>query len=131
MPAMNIVGFEYLPNNPDERSQVQQAADKLRDGQRIFAPSAAARCTLFTADVKSKLLGNSDDEEDGGHDGGEHADFDLSYTFNCSEPSQLVSLNLALFELFPGTKHLHAQVITPDGQSADELNSEHSTLRLK
>jgi Protein of unknown function (DUF2796) len=132
MPAMNIVGFEHPPQNSEERTQVQHAAEVLKDGLRVFGPSSAAKCTLTAADVKSALLGNSDDHEDAEQgDGEEHADFDISYEFNCKDPSQLTSLHLTLFELFPGTKQLHTQVITPDGQSAADLNSEQTTLKLK
>ena len=67
MPAMNIVGFEHTANNNNEYGQVRHAVDLLRDGEHLFAPSPAAKCSLMHADVASALL------EEGGHNDHEHA----------------------------------------------------------
>lgn len=126
LPAMNIVGFEHPANDDKERSLVAQAADQLRDGMRLFVPSPAAKCTQTRSDVKSALLGNADDDEEAGH-----ADFDVDYEFSCAEPSQLSALTLSLFERFPATQHLRAQVITPAGQTGAELSAGNNRLELK
>jgi hypothetical protein len=146
MPAMNVVGFEHPANNNNESDQVRHAVVLLKDGEHLFAPSPAAKCSLVHADVASALLEEGDhndhehehheerkhetdhEEEAHAHD---HADFDVSYEFNCAEPSQLNKLSLSLFELFPGTDHLDVQAILPTGQFGGSLNAENSVLKLK
>lgn len=134
MPAMNIVGFEHPANNDKEHDQVQRAAELLRDGLRLFAPSPAAKCTLIQVEVESALL-----ERDGHHghenahdeDDHEHVDFDVAYEFNCANPSQLDTLTLSLFKQFPATEHLDVQAITPAGQLGEELSGGNNVLKLK
>ncbi len=73
-PAMNIVGFEYMPSSEEERNIVHQAVEKLEDGGSLFEFSKAAGCTLATAEIESPLLGHEHHEEDGDKDshGKEH-----------------------------------------------------------
>jgi hypothetical protein len=137
LPAMNVVGFEHPAHNKNERDQVAQAADLLRDGMRLFAPAPAAKCVLTKSEVESALLGNAGhhDDENGRHEdegeGNGHADFDVSYEFNCHTPTQLDSLTLSLFDRFPGTHHLRTQVITSSGQAGIDLTDENKVLKLK
>lgn len=134
LPAMNIVGFEHPANNENERNQISRAADLLRDGTRLFVPTPEAKCALIRSEVESALLGhlqhNHDDAEPNEEER-EHADFDMSYEFNCETPSQLYTMTLSLFEHFPGTHHLRTQVITPSGQTGGELTHEKSILKLR
>lgn len=57
-PAMNIVGFEYMPSSDEDRHTVHEAAEKLEDGGSLFEFSKAAGCTLVTAEIESPLLGH-------------------------------------------------------------------------
>ncbi|MCW8944748.1 MAG: DUF2796 domain-containing protein [Sedimenticola sp.] len=133
LPAMNIVGFEHPASNENERDQVARAADLLRDGKGLFVPTPEAKCALVRSEVESALLENLEHHDDAGHNGDarEHADFEITYEFNCETPSQLYTLTLWLFERFPGTHHLRTQVITPSGQVGAELTPEKSILNLK
>ena len=67
LPAMNVVGFEHTARNKKQRRQISQAADRLRDGEKLFAPSPAAKCSLLHADVESDLLGIGNDKHGHGH----------------------------------------------------------------
>lgn len=62
-PAMNIVGFEYIPSSEEDRHSVHEAAEKLEDGGSLFEFSKAAGCTLVTAEIESPLLGHEHHEE--------------------------------------------------------------------
>ena len=157
MPAMNITGFEHFPTNQDEHEIIERAAMLLKEGQRLFAPSPAANCTLVHVKVDSALLEDSNhhdglaqntesnrtheehhSEEDQEHhheemesDAENHADFDITYEFNCAQPAQLSELSLTLFSVFPGVLHLRTQAITPKDQLSVELNAKSNTLKLK
>jgi hypothetical protein len=139
LPAMNVVGFEHPANNDEEHEQLARAVDMLKDGMRLFAPSAAAGCKLVHAELESALVeegdhhdeGHHDDEHDDGEHDHEHADFDVAYEFTCAQSSQLSALTLSLFKLFPGTQHLETQLITPTRQGGAELTADNNVLQLK
>lgn len=62
-PAMNIVGFEYMPSSDEDRHAVHEAAEKLEDGGSLFEFPKAAGCTMITAEIDSPLLGHEHHEE--------------------------------------------------------------------
>lgn len=62
-PAMNIVGFEYMPSTDEQRHAVHEAAEKLEDGSSLFEFSKAAGCTLISAEIESPLLGHDHIDE--------------------------------------------------------------------
>ena len=106
-----------------------------------MAPSTDAECKLLTATVESALLDdehghdesgaeNTDDHEHH-HDAAEHADFDVSYEFDCKQAAKLDRLTLSLFKQFPGTQHLETQLITEMRQGGAELTAESNILNLK
>jgi hypothetical protein len=132
LPAMNVVGFEHPAGNDQEREQIKQAAELLRDGASLFKPSPAAQCTLSSVQLESVLLDNSMNSEDpAAHDGEQHADFDVSYEFQCSEPSRLRAVSFTLFQRLPGLHKLHAQVSTSRGQTGGELSEADNLLGLQ
>jgi hypothetical protein len=139
MPAMNVVGFEHAPDNASEQQQVEKAATLLKDGTLLFAPSPAGACKLVDVVVESALLqqghehkaDNAGHEQEHQHEGGEHADFDVSYEFNCAHPEQLSELTLSLFRSFPATQHLRTQVISKARQSGGEVNAQNHVINLK
>jgi hypothetical protein len=149
LPAMNVVGFEHAAKNQTEKEQLAQAVTLLKDGASLMAPSTDAGCKLVTATVESALLDdehghdemdsakhdesgaeNTDDHEHH-HDAAEHADFDVSYEFDCKQAAKLDQLTLSLFKQFPGTKHLETQLITEMRQGGAELTAESNILNLK
>ena len=132
MPAMNVVGFEHPAGNDQEREQIMQADRLFRNGTALFQPTPAAQCTLSAAQVESVLLDNSSNSVEPAAEGGEqHADFDVSYEFHCSEPSHLRAMSFTLFQQFPGLHKLHTQVSTPSGQSGAELSDADNLIGLQ
>jgi hypothetical protein len=126
LPAMNVVGFEHAVTDQVERDQVTAAADLLKQGMQLFTPSPAAKCELVDAQVESSLFAQGENQPVE-----EHADFDVSYEFNCAQPEQLKALTLSLFKNFAGTHHLRMQVITATGQTGGELSAENNVINLK
>ena len=85
--------------------------------------------------------GHKDDEEHGhgddddhGHEADSHqeihSDFTAEYEFHCDKPEKLVEINVKLFEAFPLTEKLNAQVLSLSGQSAKTLTKENTILDL-
>ena len=126
LPAMNVVGFEHPATTTKERELLSQAATWLRDGNAMFAPSEAAHCKLVNAELESALL------DDAMHEPAEeHADFDVSYEFDCAQPERLAALSARLFQRFPGTQHLRTQVISATAQSGGEIDADNPVIELK
>lgn len=126
LPAMNVVGFEHAVSNQVERDQVAAAANLLKHGMQLFTPSPEAQCELVDVLVESSLF-----EQDEHQAAEEHADFDVSYEFNCAQPEQLTALSISLFRNFAGTHHLRTQVITASGQTGGELSADNYVIELK
>lgn len=131
-PAANIVGFEHEPGNDAQHKAVDAARALLERGQWLVL-NGEAGCTLTDSEVHTKGLGedhgHDDDknDDDDHHDEG-HADFTAEYSFQCDSPAALRSLTVNLFDDFPGTEHIEAQVIGPKGQAGAELTSERREL---
>jgi Protein of unknown function (DUF2796) len=137
-PAMNIVGFEHAPQNTEQKTAVHDATETLKDGARVFGTSSGAGCRLaeakVTTDIEHPGTKHHDDADEHG-EGNEHADeahseFQASYRFECAAPNALKQIEVRLFELFPGTEEIEAQVISGAGQTAAELTAATPNLSL-
>jgi ABC-type Zn2+ transport system substrate-binding protein/surface adhesin len=69
------------------------------------------------------------DHDDEGEAGHSHADLEASFEFKCSKPGALASIEVGLFESFPGLEELRVQVLSPKGQSAAELTKASPVLK--
>ena len=134
-PAFNLVGFEYAPKSDEEKAAVDGATANLEKGD-WFTLSEAAGCTLSSFEVESTMSeeghegedhddeDHSDeedhDDEDEDHDehgdedhkdeGETHSSFFANYTFDCSSPEELASLDAtALFNNFPNFEDVDAE----------------------
>jgi hypothetical protein len=149
-PAVNIVGFEHAPANPEQEDAVQSATKTLRDGARVFSLPAEAQCQLAKAEVETDIEGEHDEGKHEGehegedHDGDKHAahegedehdeevhsEFHVSYAFSCAKPSALTHIDVNLFTLFSGTEELQVQVISEQGQTKVKLTSGSARIEL-
>ena len=136
-PAANIVGFEHKPNNEEQKQAVEQAVTALEDGAKVFTLTPAAGCEPTATEVEWVMTDEDGHEEhaeseeahhseaeETGHDGEKtHSEFHAAYRFTCAEPDQLSGLEVKLFELFPATEEIDAQIIGRQGQTAAELTA--------
>jgi hypothetical protein len=152
-PAANLVGFEHAPRDDAQREAVDKAKAQLADGAALFVPDAQAGCALESYGVDMALAkhgdhGHAHDDEHNhdadhahahgedeaheahAHDADVHSDVHAEYTFTCAEPQALKTLDVRLFDAFPGTERLRVQSITPSGQSAGELTPASHALAL-
>ena len=67
----------------------------------------------------------SDDEH-----ASDHSELHIEYQFNCSSVDELASLDVKLFELWPGMEDLDVQSIGPSGQGLETLTAGRPTLDL-
>ncbi len=130
-PLDNLLGFEHAPNTERQRASVREMAAKLRQPQRLFTPTAAARCTpagveIAAPTLPAALIGNPQPAAGTRADaasGAEHADLDATFRWRCDAPAQLKGLDVGLMQAFPGLRVLKVQVAGPRGQSAAVLSA--------
>ena len=131
-PAMNLVGFEHQPANPQQRKAVYQAIDTLKAADRLFILPKPATCTLQKVEVETGLAadghGHGHDENRQGK--ASHAEFHAHYHFRCNNIAELKQIDVQLFSHFPATHELDVEMITGSGQKAVELNHDHHKLTL-
>ncbi|OZG75093.1 hypothetical protein BTA51_01480 [Hahella sp. CCB-MM4] len=156
-PAVNIVGFEHAPVKDEEKLQLDRARVQLQNPESLFLLPDNAECQLVEVDVDSSLFSGAvehhhadsaeehdhekdkdkdkdKDKEKGHEDEHEndkgHADIHAVYHFECSKPQQLSHLELKLFSTFPQTRDIDAQVISPRGQTQQELSPANTKIEL-
>jgi Protein of unknown function (DUF2796) len=87
-----------------------------------------------TTDIEHPGNEHHDDADEHGeedeHAGEAHSEFQASYRFVCTTPDALKQLEVHLFELFPGTEEIEAQVISGAGQTGAELTAAAPNLSL-
>ncbi len=138
----NWLGFERAPRTDAERKAAAQVLARLRDpaqGTPLFAADVGAQCQLTQVEVSAPVL-----EQDtkpaaksgaalaapavaptiapavaptGPPKGGEHADLEARYTFQCAQPTQLRTLDIGLLDAYKRIQRIHVQVAGPKGQS--------------
>lgn len=119
-PLDNLLGFERAPRTDAERKAAADVLARLRNpdkGAPLFVTDAAAQCTLTKAEVRAPVLepGAKSAAKD------DHADLDASYEFNCTQPGELRSLGVGLFDAYKRVRRIDVQVAGPKGQSKTTL----------
>ena len=139
LPAINVVGFEYTPNDAQQKAAVQNAVALLKDSGQVLILPDKVQCKIESAVVTSELLEHDDDhahdnhdeahddDHDGAHDDDHddhdhaHADFDVSYGFDCRHPTALKQITLRLFQQLPRLERLDVDMVTTTGQVRQRL----------
>lgn len=123
-PAVNLLGFEHLPESDAERTALQAAVATLQRGGELLGLPAAAQCRQQSAQIESPLLAvydNRDRQRPADAPvaaAGAHADVEISYRFGCAAPAALGALDLQLFARFPGLQRLAVEWVIETRQSA-------------
>jgi hypothetical protein len=131
VPGMDVVGFEHAPRDERQEAAVDAAVTTLKDPDKIFALPAQAGCEVESVDVESAMLGDEHEDHAEEHkDEDTHAEFHLTYSFRCSDPSSLDEFAMRYFEHFKGTAELEVQAVGPWGQTAGELTPASPRMRF-
>ncbi len=117
LPLDVLVGFERAPKNESEKSALRAAETRLKNAEGLWLPTPAAKCTLQSVAVEMPDFS-----------GGEHADVDADYRFQCAEPAALKSIETTLFKEFKRLYRLETQRVGPQTQGAQRLSPKNPRL---
>ena len=142
LPAMNVVGFEHAPREAKHQEAVKKAVALLKDTRQVLLPDDA-RCTATPGTVESELLEgerhaadhkhDQHDQHEAGRDHADdeaHADFEVTYRFDCRHPEALKQIKVLLFQQLPKLERLDVEMVTPAGQRSQRLVPGQDTLAL-
>lgn len=122
-PAANVVGFEHLPGNPQQKQKLLDAIELLKKGERLFV-FAEGHCVLVNAQITTSLL-----NDDGRHH--EHNDFEAEYTFKCLSMDKLQYIDVDLFDLFAGIEEIDVYLISDTSQETVALTMQQRRVNIK
>lgn len=139
-PAMNLAGFEHAPANAREQARLIAVREFLSQPEKVFTLPTEAGCALERQAVSSELFGavavDEDhlalhDEASEGAPADNHQDIHAYYQFSCSNTQALRSIDLRnLFRQYPGLHALDVQLIGPQGQKGQTLNTRHTLVQF-
>lgn len=134
-PAANLVGFEHSPENVEEQQRVDQAVAALGDYRNLLTFTGGT-CSQAEADVHSPFGekgGESAHDHDAKaeHEGEVHADFEAGYRLQCPSVAAIESIELTLFDRFPGFEKVKVEWVGPGGQGSKEVTQGDTRLSLK
>lgn len=126
-PAMNLVGFEHAPSSEADKAKIASVRKQLEQPAPLFGLPPAAGCTLAESELDSPLFEGEIHEHEHEHEHdheGQHSEIHAHYRFECATPQALTELDLqGLFNAFPGTEKIQAQLIGPNGQRGAQLSA--------
>jgi len=133
-PLNNLVGFEHAPRTDAQRAAIKAMTASLNRPDTLLKLPKAAACTAAPVRIESPLdapaaAPKSAKPARKGHDD-DHAELTATFRFDCTNMHALDSIEVALFDAFPRTTAIQAQVIGPRGQSAQRLTPKRRTIRL-
>jgi hypothetical protein len=111
-PADNIVGFEHAPRTDSQKKAVQEALATLKDAGKVFGFPPEAQCRGQASSVKTESEASK---------GEPHSEFHAQYRFTCEKPDALKTVDVYIFKLFPKTRTLQTQIVSPKGQTSTQL----------
>lgn len=121
-PAIDIVGFEYLPKTDEEQAAIDAKIELLSDMASVVLLPEAAGCMVSDVHVDFEV------EE---HDGEvEHIAFHAEYDVSCSDAGKLTSLEATVFNQFPDLEEMEVEVVTPSGQKGSHVEPGETMLKL-
>ena len=125
-PAVNIVGFEHLVSNAEERSAVDKANLQLGQHEKMFSFQDDSCRHLKTSMVQSgPAEKNRDEPSHDGHqhvrDKNAHSEFEALYRYRCVK--EVASLSVNLKDYFSRVSQINARWIKDGAQGGTTLNT--------
>ena len=117
LPLDAAVGFERKPKNEKEKIALDAAEKNLQEAGTLWVINSTAGCQLLTAQVGLPKFD------------GDHADIDANYTYRCSNPADLKTVETALFKSFKRLYRIEVQHVGPKSQGATRLTPKNPVLR--
>jgi hypothetical protein len=160
-PAMNIVGFEHMPNNVQHKDKINKASEQLQHANFLFQINSEAKCAIKTVRINSALidsLHHRDGHDDSkhahhehhhddhhkyheearehhshghGHQEEIHSEFEAVYDFKCKNYEALEDVVLGVWSTFPSIDELEVQVVSPSVQKLLVLNPDNANFKFR
>jgi len=135
-PLDNLLGFEHAPRTDAQRAAIRAMTARLNKPETLFKLPKAAACTPGPTSIDSPL-GDSpatpSTSAKAAHQrepADEHADLTATFVFVCASIARLDSIEVALFDAFPGTRTIKAEIVGPRGQAAATLSPDRRVIKL-
>ncbi len=128
-PLDALFGFERAPRSAAERALVDAGVARLKAADRLFQFDAAAGCRLASLALTSAAL-KLGAAAPAAALSAEHADLDATFEFACRSAPLPGTMDIALFDAFPGLQRIAIQVATPQGQFKRSLKRPTTRISL-
>jgi hypothetical protein len=159
-PAVNIVGFEYQPNDEEQQARVTEAENMLSNFEATFNLKGEPNCQVLQSSAnwisdhdehsehendisKTDHADHSEHDNDtakSDHDGhsehennlvkAEHAEFLAKFELQCEQINNLAAIDVKILALFPAIDEIDAQIIYPGGQLQQEITIDNTLINL-
>lgn len=127
-PAESIFGFEHAPTDSTEKATLEKALRRLSTPDTLFDFGKKAGCKNSMQQVTSPFADANKSAEHHSH--AEHADIDAEYTFICTHPGDIKTIDVQLFVAFPALHSITLDYVTEKSQGSKVLNPEHHQLEV-
>ena len=128
-PAANLLGFEHQAQTNSELAKVSEVKTKLLT-KTLFKFNGAA-CTAKLPELNlSSVMHQSKPSDKHNHET-VHQDIHLTYTYTCENAEVLSSVDVYLFEFFPGIERINSQWLAHGRQGASELSAAKQRIQLR
>jgi hypothetical protein len=139
-PAVNIIGFEYQPNDEAQRSLISAAKSKLSNFANSYELQGEPNCLMISSSADwvsehsesehSEPEHSEQDETVGASLETEHAEFVVEFELQCEQINNLTAIDVSLLALFPAIDEIDTQVIYTGGQIKQELTRNNTLIKL-
>jgi hypothetical protein len=131
-PLENLLGFEHAPRTDAQRAAVKAMMAKLNRPESLFRLPKPASCAAGPVRIESQFneaapAPAKSAKENADED---HADLTAGFSFNCGAIAKLDTIEVAIFDAFPGTRTIKVEIIGPRGQSGATLSIERRMIRF-
>jgi hypothetical protein len=133
-PLEGLLGFEHAARTDSQRAAVKAMTAKLNKPETLFKLPKAASCTAMPTRIDSPL-GNAQATSSSSvnaaqKDDDNHADLTATFGFVCADINKLDSIEVTIFDAFPGIRTIKVEIIGRRGQSAATLSSNRRVIRF-
>jgi Protein of unknown function (DUF2796) len=131
-PLESLLGFEHAPRTAGEINLAAEWAKWLREGSGLLRFNPEAKCKLVRANLDAPVLGLGNKSASPSHDkaDGGHADLEGDWSFECSAPEALRSLEVSFFGRSPHAQVIEVQWVKGSKQGKQTLNRPQSRINL-
>ena len=135
-PLDNLLGFEHLPNNPEQKKIVDKVIKILKSPERLFAFSPENKCKVSSIKLSSLVIDSGSQgsvsissEAPKREKESSHNDLDAEYSFVC-KGTRLNRIDVSMFSHFPHLHRINAQIVGAKGQFEKKLSPADSHIDL-